>query len=151
MSACVFIASDSPMKEYAPPQDYPIYIDVDNGTIDDGGTDDNYFLFPFPDVADYTDKKYGVSLEWRYTDGRAERIIEYIKNVLQDTDSVELWRAWLTIYDEYECRAFIHRKTVSLSKLNTEHINEINSAAIWNTPDKRYPDRPSFYCLTITR
>ncbi len=105
----------------------------------------------FPDVVDYTDKKYGVSLEWRYTDDRARRIIDYIKNVLQDTETVEFWRAWLTIYDEYECRPFIHRKTVSVSELNIEHIKKINSADIWNTPDKRYPDRPSFYCLTITR
>ncbi len=151
MSTCVFIASDFPLKEYAPPRDYPIYINVDNGTIDDGGADDNYFLFPFPDVVDYTDKKYGVSLEWRYTDGRAKQIIDYIKNALQGTETVELWRAWLTIYDEYECRPFIHRKTVSFSELSAEHIKEINSADIWNTPDKRYPDRPSFYCLIITR
>lgn len=151
MSACVFIASDFPLKEFEPTCDYPIYIDVDNGTIDDGGADDNYFLMSFPDVVDYTDKKYGVSLECRYTDDRARRIIDYIKNVLQDTETVEFWRAWLTIYDEYECRPFIHRKTVSVSELNIEHIKKINSADIWNTPDKRCPDRPSFYCLTITR
>lgn len=152
MSACVFIASDFPLKEYDPPQDYPIYINVDNGTIDDGDADDNYFLMPFPDVVDYTDKKYGVSLEWNYyTEKRAERIVEYIKNALQDTGAVELWRVWLTIYDEYECRPFIHRKTVSVNELSVEHIKEISCADIWNTPDKRYPDRPSFYCLSITR
>jgi len=152
MSACVFIASDFPLAEYEPPQDYPVYIDVDNGTIDDGGADDNYFLMAFPDVVDYTDKKYGVSLEWHcYTDGRAKQIIDYIRNALQNTEAVELWRAWLAVYDEYEQRPFIHRKTVSIDELSAEHIKEISSAAIWNSPDKMLPDRPSFYCFTITR
>ena len=32
-----------------------------------------------------------------------------------------------------------------------ELIKEIDDADIWNTPDKAYPERPSFYCLTITR
>ena len=83
MSVCKFIASDVPLIEFAPAQDYPLHIDVDNGTIYDGGADDNYFLNTFSDVADYTDKKYAVSIEWNYTDGRAKQIIEYIKNALQ--------------------------------------------------------------------
>ena len=76
MSVCTFIASDYPLQEAAPEQEYPIEINIDTGTIYDGGMDDNYFLFSFPDVSDYTNKKYGVYLEWNYTDGRAERILE---------------------------------------------------------------------------
>jgi len=56
MSVCRFIASDFPLTEFASSQDYPIEINVDNGTIYDGGADDNYFLIPFLNVADYTDK-----------------------------------------------------------------------------------------------
>ena len=77
MSACRFIASDVPLTEFAPPQDYPFHINLDDGTISDGGADDNYFLHIFTDVADYADKKYGVYLEWNYTDDRAKQIIEY--------------------------------------------------------------------------
>mgnify|MGYP003510870038 CR=1 FL=1 len=79
MSACRFIASDVPLTEFAPPQDYPLHINLDDGTIFDGGADDNYFLNTFLDVKNYTDKNNGVCLEWDYTDGREKQIIEYIK------------------------------------------------------------------------
>ena len=43
MSACRFIASDIALPEFAPSQDYPFHINLDEGTIYDGGADDNYF------------------------------------------------------------------------------------------------------------
>ncbi|MBO7196389.1 MAG: hypothetical protein J6V80_03550 [Clostridia bacterium] len=88
MSACRFIASNSHLPEFAPLQNYPLEINIDNGTIYDGGADDNYFLNTFTAVQDYTDKNYGVYLEWYYTDGRANQIIEYIKTALQKSDSI---------------------------------------------------------------
>lgn len=57
MSVCTFIASNCPLKEVAPDNEYPLDINLDNGTIDDGGADDNFFLLPFENVCDYT-KKY---------------------------------------------------------------------------------------------
>jgi len=151
LSICTFIASDFPLEEFTPSQDYPLEINVDSSTICDGGADDNYFLLPFWDVKDYTDKEYGVYLQWNYTHGRANRIIEYIKDALNETDSIEFWHVWLMDYYEFEERPFIHKKTLSITQLTAEHINEIDNAPIWNTPDKLYPQRPSFYCLTITR
>lgn len=151
MSACRFIASDMPLTEFAPPQNYPLEINIDNGTIFDGGADDNYFLNTFSDVGDYTKKKHGVSLEWQYTDGRAKRIVEYIKSALLNTESVEFWLVWLMDSYEFEDRPFIHKKTISINELNKDHIKEIDDAVIWNTPDLMYPNRPSFYCLTVTR
>ena len=56
---------------------------------------------------------------------------------------VELWHVWLTDYYEYEDRPVIHRQTVSVDELTAKRIREIDEAEIWNTPDKRYPDRPS--------
>lgn len=55
--------------------------------------------------------------------------------------------------DYYECedRPFIYKKAVSINELTTDYIKEIDGAVIGNTPDKMYPERPSFYCLTITR
>ncbi len=150
MSACRFIASDMPLAEFVPPQNYPLMINVDNGTIYDGGADDNYFLTSFANTQDYTDKNYGVSLEWNYTDGRANQIIEYIKTALQESDSIEFWHIWLDYY-EFEDRPFVHKKTISVNELTASHIKEIDNAIIWNTPDKMHPERPSFYCLTVTR
>ncbi len=151
MSACRIIASDIPLTEFAPSQDYPLEINIDKGTMYDGGADDNYFLNTFANVQDYTEKKHGVSLEWQYTDGRAKQIIEYIKTALLKTDCVEFWLVWLMDYYEFGDRPFIHKETISVNKLNIEHIKKIDSAEIWNTPDKMYPSRPSFYCLTVTK
>ena len=86
MSVCTFIASNCPLTEVALEKEYPIAINLDNGTIDDGGVDDNYFLLPFHDVSDYTDMKHGVYLEWNYTDGRAEQILKYMRAALEETE-----------------------------------------------------------------
>ena len=151
MSTCRIIASDMPLTEFAPSQEYLLEINIDQGTIYDGGADDNYFLKTFANVQNYTEKKYGVSLEWQYTDGRAKQIIEYIKSALLKSDSVDFLLVWLMDYYEFEDRPFIHKKTLSIDELSVEHIKEIDNAVIWNTPDKMYPNRPSFYCLTVTR
>lgn len=151
MSICRFIASDCPLPEFAPAQDYPVKIDLDNHTIDDGGADDNYVLRAFNRAEDYTDKKYGVYLEWNDTDGRAEQILRYIKTALHKADPIEFWLVWLMDCWEYEERPYIHKKTISIHDLTTAQIRQISNAAIWNTPDPQYPQRPSFYCLTITR
>ena len=151
MSACKFIASDMPLAEFAPSQNYPLHIDLDNGTIDDGGADDNYFLIPFENVNSYTSRKYAVYLDWNYTEGRAKQIIEYIKVAMQEADVIEFWNVWLMDYYELEDRPFIHRKTISISELTVEHIKEMDKADIWNVPDKMFPERPSFYCLVITK
>lgn len=151
MSVCRFIASDMPLTEFIPTQEYPYHVNIDEGTIYDGGADDNYFLFFFKDVDLYTDREYGVYLEWEYTDGRAKQIIEYIKNALLETESIEFWLVWLMDYYEYEDRPFIHKYEISIDELTINDIKEINSANIWNHPDPMYPNRPSFYCLTIMR
>ena len=151
MSCCTFLASDAHLREYAPSQEYPLAIDLDKGTVYDGGTDDNYFLTAFADGAYYTERRYAVSLEWNYTVGRANRIVKYIREALRESDAVELWHVWLGECCEYEDRPFLHRKTLSVSDLTAEHIREIDQADIWNRPDKGCPARPSFYCLIITK
>lgn len=117
----------------------------------DGGTDGNCFLHFFQDIQNYTGKKNGVYLEWHYTEEKAKQVIEYMKNALRNTPSIELWHVWFIDYYEFEDRPVIHRQTVSINELTTKHIKEIDDAEIWNTPDKMYPNRPSFYCLEIKR
>ena len=94
MSVCTFIASDKPLSEYSPLRDYPFNINIDTGMVDDGGADDNCCLHQL-DCFDYTDKKYAVGLEWRYTEGRAAKIVDYIRENLKNADSIELWHVWL--------------------------------------------------------
>ena len=50
MSNCVFIVADNPMSEVTSSQDYPLYIDLESGTISDGGADDNYSILSFDEV-----------------------------------------------------------------------------------------------------
>lgn len=149
MSVCTFIASDYPLPQVAPSQEYPLEINIDEGTIYDGGADDNFFLHTFEEVQSYTDKKYGVWLEWHYTDGRAEQILKYMKEILQHTDSIELWHVWLMDYFEYDERPVIHKRAVTIEEIIVDDIKEIDDAEIWDNPDKRNPNRPSFYCLTV--
>lgn len=151
MSVCTFLASNSPLHEIAPQKEYPLVINLDEGTVYDGGADDNLWLHTFEDVRKYTDKKYGVRLEWNYTEDRAKAILEYISSALQHDTTIELWHVWLIDYYEYEESPVIQRCSVSFSDMTIDDIKEIDKAEIWNKPDKRYPERPSFYCLEITR
>ncbi len=151
MSVCTFFASNVPLHEVAPSQEYPLEIDIDKGTVYDGDADDNFFLISFEDVSDYTDKKYGVRLEWNYTDGRAKQLIKYIEAVLKETDTVELWHVWLQDYYEYEDSPVIKKKKKAFSELAEKDIKELDNSNIWNVPDKNYPNRPSYYCLVIER
>ena len=151
MSVCTFLAADYELPTFAPSQDYSFHVNVDDGTIYDGGANDNYFLIEFKEVDLYTDKDYGVYLEWDYTDGRANNILNYIKDALQNTDSVELWHVWLMDYYDFEESPVIFSSTISIDDLTIYDIKEINNAPIFNHPDERYPDRPSFYCLKIVR
>ena len=151
MSVSTFIAADIPLQEVTPSKDYPVHIDIDNGAIDDGGADDNYFLLTLHDAFDYTDKKYGVYLEWYYTDGRAEQILKYMRAALEKTEQIELWHVWMGDYYEYEDSPAIHKRTISIREMTIQDIKEIDDADIWNKPDKQIPSRPSFYRLIITK
>lgn len=146
MSVCSFFASDHPLPEVRPIRDHPFIINVDTGTVYDGGADDNFSLLPFQSLASYTDKRFGVCLEWHFTEGRAEKVLQYIRQQLQNTDCIEFWHVWLMDYWEYEDRPVIHRYSASIDELTPEDIRELDSAESWNNLDK---NRPSFYCLTI--
>jgi len=151
MSSCTFLASEHPLPTARPSREYPLEINIDTGVVSDGGADDNFFLLPFEDVQTYTDKPYGVALQWHYTPGRAETLLKHIENALQHADTIELWHIWLLGYWEWEERPVIHNRTISFSELTAQHIRDLDESPIWNTPDKQFPLRPSFYRLTIMR
>ena len=128
---------------------------MDQNTVWDGDADDNYFLVPFRelsfDFSRYTDKKYNVSLEWRYTEGRAKQILTYIEKALEKDENVEIWRVWLSDFYDYEESPVLKRRFLSFEDLTVDDLREIDEADLWNHLDPRYPDRPSFYCLVIER
>ena len=149
MSVCTFLASDDPLPTMKPAQDYPLVINMDAGTIYDGGADDNYYLLPFSDVDRYTEKNYGVQFQWHPSEGRAKQIVSYIRTALMDADCIELWHGWLTDYYEFDERPVVHWRNISIQELSCQDILDLDAAEIWNTPDRQYPQRPSFYCWTI--
>ena len=149
MSHCIFIAADTPLPEVTPSQEYPLEIDLDTGTIFDGGADDNYFLLPFGEVDLYCEKEYGVYLELpQFSAGRVGQIIDYIKTALIQSDSVEIWNVWLSGCWEFDDRPHISKKTVPIDELTGDDIKEIVQAENWDNKDN---NRPWFYCLEITQ
>lgn len=147
MSQCIFIAADTPLPEVTPSQDYPLHINLNTGTVSDGGANDNYVLFAFDEVEIYSEKKYGVQLELhQFTDGRAEQIIDYIRTALMQSDSVEIWNVWLSGYWEFDDRPHVCKRTVPIDELTTEDIKEIVQAENWDNKDH---NRPRFYCLEV--
>lgn len=149
MSVCTFLAADYPMPEVFPKKEYPQYVNVDEGTVFDGDADDNFYLHNFESVKDYTDKEFGVYLEWAYyTEGRARLILGYIKDILENTNSVEIWHVWLMDYYEYDERPVIKSGTITFDELTVDDIKQIDNADIWNGPDR---NRPFYYCLRVTK
>lgn len=150
MTACTFIAANCPLDEVRPSKEYPLEVNLDEGVIFDGDADDNLYLHKFRDVSEYTDKKYGVCLEWAYyTEGRAKLIIEYIKNALKYTDKVEIWHVWLGYYFyEYDEWPIIKKKTLHIDEVVPEDIREVDDVEIWNNDNYK---RPIYYCLKILK
>jgi len=149
MSVCTFIAASCSLKEFTPSQEYPLEINIDKGTVYDGDADENFSLLTLQEYPECTSLKHVVALEWAYyTHGRAERIIKYIREVLERTDTVELWHIWLGTLDEFEERPIIRTCTVGIDDLTVERIKEIDSADIWM---KQGSVRPIFRCMRIIK
>lgn len=100
MSVCTFFASDYLLPEVAPTREYPLEINIDTGTIYDGAADDNFFLHSFPEVQNYTDKKYGVWLMdyYEYEDSPVirKRTITFEEMTIHDIkelDNADIWNS----------------------------------------------------------
>ena len=122
-------------------------VDVDLlGRVTDGDYDDDFCLTPFEEGEDvYTQKGYKVALGWhRFTRGRAEKIIEYIRENLRHTDEVELWRIWMGT-DETPS---IFVTTIPVNKLTPQDIYEIDSRNVIEEA-QRFGGLPVQYKLVI--
>ena len=150
MSACIFFASDAPLPEVFPPPEYDyLAINVDDGTIDDGGADDNFALRTYPDSFLYTDKAFAVCLDWAYyTEGRARQLIDYIGSALESAPCVELWHIWQGSFYSFDERPVVHRAAVRFDEFVVDDLRELGETDLWNSKET---NRLSFYCLTVTR
>ncbi|MBR5816840.1 MAG: hypothetical protein IKY38_05390, partial [Anaerotignum sp.] len=104
----------------------------------DGNFDDDFSIRPFPPenvFGIHTEKPYCAKLEWhRYTEGRAENILAYIREHLQTADELELWHVWL---DDAETPVF-KRKAYRLSELTTTVLKELEVVPLTTDPLVHY-------------
>lgn len=118
--------------------DREIEIDPRTNEIEDGNFADDFAIFPFlPQeiFGIYTEKPFCANLEWnRYTEERAGNVIAYIREHLQKTEELEIWRVWL---NDAQTPMF-RRKEILLSELTPEILREITEADLTIEPLVHY-------------
>ena len=124
----------------------------------------NFSLLEFPFSRCYCDMDFAVSIETGFTKTyepgllgagdmtpeKAERIADYVREVLTRTDAVELWTVWLSEYDPPR----IKERRVAASAFTGADVEEIYSASCWPTDDivNLYGgERPTYHCLRVER
>ncbi|MDR5659847.1 hypothetical protein RH915_10135 [Serpentinicella sp. ANB-PHB4] len=74
---------------------------------------------PIGDPLFYTDKPFIYQVNLKYTESRAQELIQYIKNNLKRGYNLELWNIWLD--DQQETVP----KSVDIEALSIQHIKEM--------------------------
>jgi len=77
-------------------------------------------------------------LEWDYTKGRAEKVIQYIREHLEHTSEVEIWHVWLGD----GVRPKIRNCTIALGEFTFDDLKELSDLEVWREPI-------THYCYTI--
>jgi|LSQX01.1.fsa_nt_gb hypothetical protein len=82
----------------------------------------------------YTEKKYLAQLEWKYTKCRAKKLIEYIKDHLNEADEIELWNTWLGIdIDELKPKTKIHH--IPVEQLSCSDLQNLFNKGNFDFPE----------------
>ncbi|MCI9156043.1 MAG: hypothetical protein HFF44_03755 [Lawsonibacter sp.] len=141
MSSVLLFASDAPLEECPYPPDFSVHYNIDCGTVDDGSADDGFAILPVEKVLELqSEKEYFAVLEWRCTQGRAEKVIEYLKSHLKTTHEVEFWHVWQDMDFDHRLRKI----EIPLCGLTAEDIQELDQLEVWKEPVVDY-------CYVITR
>ncbi|MCT4775664.1 MULTISPECIES: hypothetical protein [Exiguobacterium] len=85
-------------------------------------------------VEAYSEKPHVVELRWRYTDARAEQIVEYITDHLKTAGEVEIWKVWV---DE---QTVPNVQSITLDELTTDALRFLGAVG-FNRPE----------CLRVTK
>lgn len=98
--------------------------------------DDDFSIYTLDASMDdlYTEKKYRAALEWDYTEGRAEKVIQYIREHLEHTDELELWHVWVGLYAVPNIR----KCPIPLGELITDDLKELSDLEVWKEPVTHY-------------
>ncbi|HOM01571.1 MAG TPA: hypothetical protein PLH43_01940 [Acetivibrio sp.] len=122
--------------------DIEIKIDTETGTVDDGGFDDDFAILKLSNTAEdvYTEKKYCAYLEWNLTRGRSQKVIDYIREQLEYTDEIEIWRIWMGSGE----KPLIKKRTVFIDALTPNELMWLEEADILSEP-------PTQYCIIVKK
>lgn len=85
-------------------------------------------------VESYSSKTHVVELRWRYTDARAEQLVEYIVDHLETADEVEIWKVWVDEQTEPSI------KTITRDELTIDSLRFLGDVGF---------ERPE--CLRVTK
>ncbi|MCI8422275.1 MAG: hypothetical protein HFF50_01910 [Lawsonibacter sp.] len=141
MSSALLIASDFPLKEVPYPSDFVIQFDIDHRTVEDGGREDGFAIFPIRRVLELsTKKRYFAGIEWNYTPGRTKNIIEYLREHLEHVEEVELWHIWQDMDFDHKVR----KVKIPIHALTADDIQELSQLDVWKEPVVDY-------CYVVTR
>lgn len=103
----------------------------ENGAIDDSDFPDDFAIDPMEkDSSMQTAKPYCAQVQWRFTEKRAERLIAYLKERLEETESLELWHGWLDGSAIHPVR----KKEISIHALTTADIAALEEADTGTEP-----------------
>lgn len=122
--------------------DREIHIDVDHNTIEDGGYDDDFSIFPTEWMWGMASKKaYFAILEWtECTPGRAQQVIAYIQEHLRHASELELWHLWLDTEEPHR----LQKVVIPIGELTAEDILELTQTDVTRAP-------MTDYCYRIVR
>lgn len=82
----------------------------------------------------YSEKKYLAQLEWEYTECRAKKLIEYIKDHLNKVDEIELWNTWLG-KDTNKLKAKIKMHHIPIEQLTCLDLEKLFNKDTFNFPE----------------
>ena len=68
------------------------------------------------------EKKYLASLNWQYTEERAQRLMEYIRLHLADADEIELWNIWFGATAQ-RLDQVVNKRCIHIDRLTSEDLN----------------------------
>ena len=123
---------------------------------------DNFSLLEFPFARCYCGMDCAVSIEMGFiranapgllrsgdmTPEKAERIADYVREVLTRTDAVELWTVWLSEYDPPR----IKERRAAASDFTGAYVAELYSASCWPADDiinLHGGERPTYHRLRV--
>jgi len=117
--------------------DVILWSDIDLDARAEGdGLDDDFSIWKLdPSTEDiYTEKKYRVYLEWNYTRGRAEQVIQYVREQLKHTDELEIWHIWMGNGDYPKIR----KCTIGIDELTPDDLKELYDMKVEREPTVHY-------------